>query len=411
MSRLLPLSAKVVGGFFAAALYVFPQAYTISAKPGAVNYLEGNAQLDGQALTVSSLKAVFMNAGSVLETSAGKVEVLLAPGVFLRVGENSRVRMLKPSLIDTQIAIEAGESMLEVDQYVKDSHTTVSMRGGLAEIEKNGLYRFRADGEASVAVLDGKADVSFGERHTSLGKGREVLLTDALKTREFDKNQPDELYAWSNVRAQYNAALTYQAARSAYSSGYGGGGYGGGGYGGGLYNGGFYNGGFGSGFYGSGWYWSNGFNSWLWMPGGESFSPFGWGFYGPGFVSYAPVVVVPVMAGGGGLIPVLHPHPGSGNGSAGVTVPVNAKAPPAIGNYSASPAQYGLARMQTAHSIATSGGFRTSTGAHFASSGSAHASSGGGSFSGGGGGHSSGGFSSSGGGSHSSGGSSGGHSK
>jgi hypothetical protein len=418
MNRLLPRSTKVLGGFFAAALCAFPQAYTISAKPGAVNYLEGNAQLDGQPLTVSSLKAVFMNAGSVLETRDGKVEVLLTPGLFLRVGENSRVRMLKPSLVDTQIAIEAGESMLEVDEYVKDSHITVSVHGGLASIEKNGLYRFRADGEASVAVIDGKLDVSFGEKHTSVGKGHEALLTDALKTQEFDKNQADELFAWSNIRAQYNAALTYQAARSANSNSYSGGGYGGGNYGGGyggLYNGGLYNGGFG-GFSGNGWYWSNGFNSWLWMPGGQFFSPFGWGFYGPGFVSYAPVVVVPVMAGGGGLIPVLHPHPGAGNGLAGVTVPVNMKAPPAIGNYSASPAQYASARVQMAHSIASAGGFRTASGASVSAGGAVRASGGGSSS---GSAHSSGGFASSagtasggtsGGGGHS-GGSSGGHSK
>ena len=129
--------------------------------------------------------------------------------------------MLKPSLIDTQIAIEAGESMIEVDQFVKDSHITVSVHGGLAEIAKNGLYRIRADGEASVAVIDGKLDVSFGEKHASVGKGHEALLTDALKVREFNKNEPDELYAWSNIRAEYNASLTYQAARSAYNSGYG----------------------------------------------------------------------------------------------------------------------------------------------------------------------------------------------
>jgi hypothetical protein len=409
MNRWLPLGAKVLGGFFVAALYAFPQAYTISAKPGAVNYIEGNAQLDGQALTLASLKAVFMNAGSLLETRDGKVEVLLTPGVFLRVGENSRVRMLKPSLVDTQIAIEGGESMLEVDEFVKDSHTTVSVHGGLAEVAKNGLYRFRADGEASVAVIDGKLDVSFGEKRKSLGKGREALLADALTVRDFDKNQPDELYAWSNIRAEYNASLTYQAARSAYSSSGGGGGFGGGGYGyGGLYNGGF------GGFYGNGWYWSNGFNSWLWMPGGQFFSPFGWGFYGPGFVSYAPVVFVPIgVGGGGGLGSVLHPHPGPGTGLGGITVPVNPKAPPAIGAVSASPAQYNLARVATAHSIASSGGFHTASGASVSSSGSAHSSGGsvsagghggGGSssssssFSGGGGGHSGGGGGSSGGG-------------
>jgi hypothetical protein len=365
MNKVLPLGAKVLGGLFVAALFAFPQAYTISAKPGAVNYIEGNAELDGQKLTVSNLKAVFMNAGSLLETRDGKVEVLLTPGVFLRVGDNSRVRMLKPSLVDTQIAIEAGESMIEVDQFVKDSHITVSVHGGLAEIAKNGLYRFRADGEASAAVIDGKLDVSFGEKHTSVGKGHEALLTDALKVREFNKNEPDELFAWSNIRAEYNASLTYQAARSAYSSGYGGGGYGSGG----LYNGGF------GGFYGNGWYWSNGFNSWLWMPGGQYFSPFGWGFYGPGFVSYAPVVFVPVGGGVGG--PVKHPQPGPGSGLGGITVPVNPKAPPAIGVHSASPAQYASARVQTAHAIASSGGFHTASGASVSSSGAAHSSGGG----------------------------------
>lgn len=413
MTRLLPLGAKVLGGFFVAALFAFPQAYTISAKPGAVNYIEGNAQLDGRPLTVSNLKAVFMNAGSLLETRDGKVEVLLTPGVFLRVGDNSRVRMLKPSLIDTEIAIEAGESMLEVDQFVKDSHITVSVHGGLAEIAKNGLYRFRADGQASVAVIDGKAEVSFGEKHASLGKGREALLTDALKVQEFNKNEPDELYAWSNIRAEYNASVTYQAARSANSSS----GYAGGGYGGYSYGGGLYNGGYGGGFYGNGWYWSNGFNSWLWMPGGQFFSPFGWGFYGPGFVSYAPVVYVPVVAGGGaGLNPVLHPHPGPGNGL-GVPVPVNAKAPPALGHAVASPAQFAAARVQTAHSIASTGGFHTASGASVHSSGGGGSSFSGGGHSGGGGSvasSSSGGFS--GGGGHSGGGgggggSSGGHGK
>jgi hypothetical protein len=381
MNRLLPLSAKVLGGFFVAALWAFPQGYTISAKPGAVNYFEGNAQLDGQALTSASLRAVFMNAGSLLETRDGKVEVLLTPGVFLRVGENSRVRMLKPSLIDTQIAIEAGESMLEVDEYVKESRLTVSERGGLTTIEKTGLYRFMADGEASVAVIDGKAEVSFGEKHTSLGKGHEALLTDALKTRAFDKDQADELYAWSNIRAQYNASLTYQAAKTAYSSGtgYGSGGYGGGGYGygNGLYNGGYY-GGFNS-FYGNGWLWSSGFNSWLWMPGGEFFSPFGWGFYGPGYAYYAPVVTVPVVAGGG---PVKRPPLPTVGGNAMMSIPVNPKHLPAIGVYSPSPARFEAARMQTAHMISAGGGLRTGSGAHYSSGGS---SSSGGTSSGGGG--------------------------
>jgi hypothetical protein len=340
--------AKVGSGLFIVALAAMPQSYTISARPGAVNYLEGEVMLNNQQLATSDLKSTFMNAGDLLETGAGKAEILLTPGVFLRVGDHSRVRMLKPSLIDTQVAVEAGESMMEVDQYVKDSHLTISLRGGLTEIQKNGLYRFMADGDPSVAAIDGKAEVSFGEKHISISKGHEALLSDELKTRAFDKDRPDELFAWSNIRSQYNASLTYQAAQSARtvygSSAYNNAGYGNG-YGGGGY----------SGFYGQGWYWNNGFNSWLWMPGGQFFSPFGWGFYGPGFVGYAPVVYVPVVAGGAGVgkgvgVGVIPPHP--------IPVPVNPKQLPSLGVVAASPAQLSAARIQSSRMVSASGGLR-----------------------------------------------------
>ena len=57
--------------------------------------------------------------------------------------------------------------------------------------------------------MTARRDVSFGEKHTHLGKGHEVLLSDALKPQELDKDREDELFAWSNIRSQYNASLTY----------------------------------------------------------------------------------------------------------------------------------------------------------------------------------------------------------
>jgi len=375
MQRASLFSAKILGGMFAVAVVAFPQSYTISARPGAVNYVEGNATLDGQPVDSASLKSTFLNAGGLLETQDGKAEVLLTPGVFLRVGDHSRVRMLKPSLIDTQLAVEAGESMIEVDQFVKESELTVSMRGGLTEIEKVGLYRFAANDAASVGVIDGKASVTFGEKHANLGKGHEVVLADSLKPKDFDKDREDELFAWSNIRSQYNASLTYQAAKTAYSSGtgYSGTGYSGYGYGG---------------FYGQGWFWSNGFNSWLWMPGGEFYSPFGWGFYGPGYVYGAPVVVIP---GGGGTIvgtgkPVKPPIKpvlvATAPRTAGMTVPVNPRHMPAIGVRTASPASFEAARIQTARTISAGGGLRTASGAPV----SRGSFGGGGGYNGGGGG-------------------------
>ncbi|MBV9034148.1 MAG: hypothetical protein JO182_06610, partial [Acidobacteriaceae bacterium] len=98
MGRVWKRPALVLSGLLMAAVYAMPQAYTISAKPGAINYIEGNAFLNNKPISDKSLKSTFLGANDTLSTDVGKAEVLLTPGVFLRVGENSQVRMISPSL-------------------------------------------------------------------------------------------------------------------------------------------------------------------------------------------------------------------------------------------------------------------------------------------------------------------------
>src|SRR5256885_12649745 len=290
MNRTWFRTAGILTGLCFAATLALPQAYTVSAKPGVVNYVEGSASLNGRPVSPGELQSAALNAGDVLSVDTGKAEVLLTPGVFLRLGNDSQVHMISPSLIDTQLELQRGEAMIEVDQIVKDCRVSVLNHGASILIEKEGLYRFNADDAPRVAVIDGKAQVYFGDKKLDLGRGREVVLSDLLKPEKFDRKKEDELYAWSNVRSQYNASVSYQAARSAPASGYGYG-YGGGG----------------------GWLWNAGYSSWAWLPGdGAFFSPFGWGFFSPGSVGYAPVVAVPV--GGWGHWQGRGPHNGVHDG-------------------------------------------------------------------------------------------------
>ncbi len=386
MKRVLPTGIKILTGVFATAICAMPQNYTISAKPGGVNYVEGNVFIDGKAVSPQNLKATFVNANETISTDIGKAEVLLSPGVFLRLGENSRVHMVSPSLINTQLELKAGEMMVEADDIVKDSQVTVLDHGGSVLIDRNGLYKFTAGDSATVAVLEGKLNVLNGDRKTEIGKGHEAILADAsLKTKKFDPKAEDELYAWSNVRSEYNAASSYQAAQDVNASSYGGvwGGYG------------F------SGFSNPGWFWNSGFNSWAWLPGsGAYYSPFGYGFYSPMAVGYAPVMYAPIYGGGGGYyrrgqLPTTATRTTGGKVA---PVPVNAAHPPAVGSNISSPMASQAARAQSLHSYAPTG-FRTASGstvpagrASYGAGGGAHASSGaaagGGGYSGGG--HSSG---------------------
>jgi hypothetical protein len=341
MKRVWYTSARVLAGFLITAMYAMPQTYTISARSGVVNYIEGNAFLDGKPISEKALKSTFMNANDTLSTDIGKAEVLLTPGVFLRVGDNSRLQMISPSLTDTQVELKSGEAMLEVDELVKDNHIQVLDHGSSVVVEKTGLYRFTADNEPTVAAIEGKAEVRFGDRKLELGKGHETALSESLKAEKFDRKKEDDLYAWSNVRSEYEAAASYQSAKNVAINDYGvWGGYG------------F------SGWYGPGWCWNGGFGAWAWLPGnGAFFSPFGWGFYAPGLVGYAPIIAAPIYRGGYWN----HGH-WTGPGKTGA-VPVNPNKPGAAGMAVNSPAANQAARTQAARAYAATG-FNTATGVH-----------------------------------------------
>src|SRR5258706_290507 len=82
-------------------------------QPGTVNYVEGQASVGNQPLTSTSVGSTELQAGQILTTQKGKVEVLLTPGVFLRVGENSSLRMDSPELANTAMTLQNGRAVLE----------------------------------------------------------------------------------------------------------------------------------------------------------------------------------------------------------------------------------------------------------------------------------------------------------
>lgn len=346
MGRLGQGSAQLLAGLLFVAGYATPQRYTLSAKSGAVNAVEGTAYLNGNRLSEQATRATFLSANDTLATEAGKAEVLLSPGVFLRLGDNTEIRMISPSLVNSQLEVMRGEAMVEVAGLVKDNTVQVTDHGASVTIERDGLYRITADGSPAVAVLDGKALVNFGSHELNLTKGHEAVLGEMLKPEKFDTKQPDDLYAWSNVRSEYDSAASYQTASNVGANSFGGwGGYGFGGWS------------------TPGWYWASGFNSWAWLPGaGAFYSPFGYGFYAPGAVGYAPVVYAPVYSG-------ISPNRNRLQGA----VPVNPRNPAAVGARTTSPAANQLARAAAAQSFASSG-FRTASGAPVAAFSGSHMS-------------------------------------
>src|ERR1700674_3851376 len=66
----------------------------ISAHSGMIHYVEGKVLLEGQPVDPKFGEFPEVKNDQVLETEEGRAEVLLTPGVFLRVAENSSFKML-----------------------------------------------------------------------------------------------------------------------------------------------------------------------------------------------------------------------------------------------------------------------------------------------------------------------------
>ncbi len=246
----------------------------ISAHSGVINYTEGNVLLDGQAVRLETSKVTDVKSGQTLAAEDGRSEVLLTPGVFLRLAENSSFKMVSNKLADTRVEIESGSAIVEVGELLQDNVITVLFHDVQIELLKKGLYRIDAD-SGRLRVYDGEARVTSGSNTPTVAKkGREVLLGTVLEAHNFDTKQTDDFYRWSARRDQYVAQANVSAARSV------------GNYGSGYTGFGNYGSGYGSGGLGS-WAWNPWFGMFTFIPYNNMYySPFGYAYYSPRNVYY-----------------------------------------------------------------------------------------------------------------------------
>jgi hypothetical protein len=235
------------------------------AVPGTINYVEGQATLNGQPLGSNAAGFAVVQPNQAIDTQAGYVEVLLTPGAFLRIGQNSEVVFQSAGLANIQLQLTRGSAMIEAADFVKGTTMQVNMNGATAEIERRGLYEFDAN-QQLVRVLDGKAKIVEASRVKTIDKGDQIVLTSAnLKSHGFDKQvaEADPLYVWSKARSAAEAQANVAVARDVAVYG---------------------------GWYGPGWYWDPFWSEYAFLPGaGFLYSPFGWGFYSPRFIVAAPL--------------------------------------------------------------------------------------------------------------------------
>ncbi len=274
----------------------------ISSHSGVVQYVEGRAYLADKAIEPKFGTFPDIKENQEFRTEDGRAEVLLTPGVFLRLGENSAIRMLSTRLVDTRVEVLSGSAMIESTEMPKDNAVELVYKKDSIRLQKQGIYRVDAE-PARFQVFEGEAVVTDPSGQLTLKSGKQTVLAGVLMAENFDRKADDQdaLYRWSDRRASYVAQANVAAASSANASSGGYGNYGGYGYGGLGYGSGF--GGLGTypGYLG-GWALNPLFGMYTYMPySGFGYSPFGYTYYSPATVAYAPSFGGSGYAYGGGV--------------------------------------------------------------------------------------------------------------
>jgi hypothetical protein len=263
----------------------------ISAHAGVVQYVEGRAYLNYQIVEPKFGQFPDIKENQEFRTEEGRAEILLTPGVFLRLGERSSIRMLSNRLTDTRVEVLSGSAMIECNDVPKDNSIQAVYKGNAIRLEKQGLYRIDTQ-PARLRVYEGEAVVTDASGQLTLKGGKQTNLGGVLLAENFDRKDTDALYSWSDRRAGYVAQANIVSANTVSNGGYGGygGGYSGFGYGGFGFSGLGYSGfGYDPMFMG-GWMLNPMFGMYTWMPySGFGYSPFGYTYFSPSTVVYAPV--------------------------------------------------------------------------------------------------------------------------
>jgi hypothetical protein len=248
----------------------------ISARSGLIHYVEGQVYVGDQLVETKFGVFPEVKENQQLKTEEGRAEVLLTPGVFLRLGENSSFRMITNRLIDTRLEFLTGAAIVEAADIGKDNSVTVAYRDAIVHPTKKGVYQFDAAAN-ELRVYDGLAEVTSGGQTVEVKDGHLVAL-DTLAVRKFDKTVTDALNRWSERRDAYVSMANVAAAGSLQNS---------------LFSGGT--------LVSNGWYWNPFFGMYSYVPGigGMSYSPYGCPMFSPWdvYMAYSPGYYYPCYSG------------------------------------------------------------------------------------------------------------------
>jgi hypothetical protein len=319
------LALWVIFGLVMTASAQNREKYIISASAGGINFVTGNVtvQRQGEARQRGLTSTDDLRSGDLVTTGAGgRIEVLLNPGSYMRVDENSEFELTDASLDNLLVKLVKGSAVVEVTG-ASDVELALGINTPQADasIVRGGIYRFNVLPNETTEIVVRKGRVLFGKDTPQKVKGGQKVLVGrgGVEVAKLNKKEQDTLDVWSKERAETLARANRRLERRTLLTAFD------------NYNTWADMSGWGqtSPRYGSLglWVYSSNTRSYCFLPIGPTAwsSPYGHN-YGTGIGVYVPGYNVPRGYGGGSTV---GGYPSTGNGSTGGNGSVNPSPAPA----------------------------------------------------------------------------------
>ena len=189
--------------------------YVISAKAGGVNFVSGKVAVARKdAKSGYLVKGDELEIGDKVSTGAGGMaEILLNPGSYARLGENTEFEFVTTSLENLKVNIKRGSAIFEV---LADNDFRVAVAAPNADfyLIKSGVYRVNVSSTengattAGLEVWKGRAQVGDGASELlKNGQSATVAGGGQAAIAKFDRDDKDSLEIWSKERAKELAKI------------------------------------------------------------------------------------------------------------------------------------------------------------------------------------------------------------
>src|SRR5215216_1397903 len=186
------------------------EKFVISAKAGGINAITGQADVhpkgesEWQQLSITD----DLDSGDRVRTANdGRVEILLNPGSYLRVGGDSEVELSNNTLDNLELRLLRGTAIveatgadgLELNINISTPHTKLA-------IVRQGLYRLNVIPNDATELIVRKGRVILSDSHTKVKGGNKVVFSAAnvsvAKLTSEEKKVQENIDTWSKERAE-----------------------------------------------------------------------------------------------------------------------------------------------------------------------------------------------------------------